>query len=352
MIDTAALKHNLTRVRELAPGCRVMAVIKANAYGHGLATAAAALAGADAFAVARMEEALALREAGIRHRIALLEGFADAAELEAAAHHGLEPFVHQDWQLGLLEAWRGPEVIRAWLKVDSGMHRLGFDPREAAAAAARLEACRFVAKPLPLATHLADAERGEGGHARAQLAAFAAATACRTGERSIANSAGLIAWPDARADWVRPGIMLYGISPFADRTGRELGLEPVMTLETRVIALKDVAAGERVGYDGTWSAPRRSRVAVAGVGYGDGYPRSAANGTPVSVNGGAAALAGRPSMDMLTIDVTGLPVAVGDRVELWGPTVPVERVAAASGTIAYELTCRVGRRVRFATREA
>ncbi|HEU5467714.1 MAG TPA: alanine racemase, partial [Steroidobacteraceae bacterium] len=210
MIDAAALKHNLTRVRELAPGCRVMAVIKANAYGHGLTTAAEALAGADAFAVARMEEALALREAGIRHRIALLEGFADAAELEAAAHHGLEPFVHQDWQLGLLEAWRGPEVVRAWLKVDSGMHRLGFGPREVAAAAARLEACRFVAKPLPLATHLADAECGESGQARAQLVAFAAATAGRAGERSIANSAGLIAWPDARADWVRPGIMLYG----------------------------------------------------------------------------------------------------------------------------------------------
>ena len=331
----------------------MIAVIKANAYGHGLATAAAALAGADAFAVARVAEAVALREAGCNARIVLLEGFGDAFELEAAARHSLEPFVHQPFQVELLEAWRGPQVFRAWLKVDTGMHRLGFAARDVPAAAARLEACRFVAKPLPLATHLADAECGEIGQARSQLTAFAGATAGRDGERSIANSAGLIDWPEARADWVRPGIMLYGISPFAGRTGAELGLRPVMTFETRVIALKDVTAGERVGYGGTWVAERPSRIAVAAVGYGDGYPRSAANGTPVAVGSEAAVVAGRPSMDMLTIDVTGLPrVAVGDRVELWGREVPVERVAAAAGTIAYELTCRVGRRVSFATRDA
>jgi len=283
----------------------------------------------------------------------LLEGFGDASELEAVARHALEPFVHQAFQLDLLEAWQGPQVFRAWVKVDTGMHRLGFGAGEVAAAAARLETCRWVAKPLSFATHLADAECGEGGRARAQLAAFAAATAGRDGERSIANSAGLIAWPEARADWVRPGIMLYGISPFAERTGTELGLKPVMTLETHVIALKDVAAGERVGYGGTWTANRPSRIAVAAVGYGDGYPRSAANGTPVTVGGAAAAVAGRPSMDMLTIDVTEhARVAVGDRVELWGREVPIERVAAAAGTIAYELTCRVGRRVHFATQDA
>jgi len=283
----------------------------------------------------------------------LLEGFSDTSELDAAAHHALEAFVHQPFQIGLLEAWRGPQVIRAWLKVDSGMHRLGFAAGEVAAAAARLEACRFVARPLAFATHLADAECGEDGRARAQFAAFAQATAGRAGERSIANSAGLIGWPEARADWVRPGIMLYGVSPFADRTGMELGLEPVMTFETRVIALKGVAAGERVGYGGTWTAARPSRIAVAAVGYGDGYPRSAANGTPVTVGGAPATVVGRPSMDMLTIDVTGhAQVAVGDRVELWGRDVPIERVAAAAGTIAYELTCRVGRRVRYATRDA
>jgi alanine racemase len=353
VIDPAAHSHKLSRVRELAPGCRVIAVIKANAYGHGLVTVARALEGADALAVARIEEAVTLREAGCRARIVLLEGFGDACELEVAARHSLEPFVHQPFQVGLLEAWSGPQVIRAWLKVDTGMHRLGFAASEVDAVAARLEACRFVAQPIALATHLADAECGEAGSARAQLAAFAEAVAGRPGERSIANSAGLVAWPEARADWVRPGIMLYGISPFADSTGAELGLRPVMTFETRVIALKDVAPGERVGYGGTWVAGRPSRIAVAAVGYGDGYPRSAASGTPVAVGGGAAFVAGRPSMDMLTVDVTGLPrVAIGDRVELWGREVPVERVADAAGTIAYELTCRVGRRVSFATRDA
>jgi alanine racemase len=351
VIDTAALRHNLSRVREYAPGSRVMAVIKANAYGHGMLAAAGALAGADGFAVARIEEALALREAGCRARIVLLEGFRDAGELALAAHHGLEPFVHQEWQLALLESSRSPDALRAWLKIDTGMHRLGFALAEVAGAAARLAACGALARPVGLATHLADAECTEGEVTRKQLEAFAAATAGLPGERSIANSAGLIAWPPARADWVRPGIMLYGISPFPARIGTELGLAPVMTFETTVIALKDVAAGECVGYGGTWTAPRASRIAVAAVGYGDGYPRSAASGTPVAVAGRAARVAGRPSMDMLTIDVTDLPsVAVGDRVELWGPAVPVERVAAAAGTIAYELTCRVGRRVDFVVR--
>jgi len=353
VIDTAALRHNLSRVRELAPGCRVLAVIKANAYGHGLVTAAEALADADGLAVARIGEALALRDAGCRARIVLLQGVRDAAELEAAARLGLEPFVHQAWQVALLESFRGPQNLRVWLKIDSGMHRLGFLPAEVPAIAARLAACRAVAQPISLATHLADAERTDLPVTVGQLRAFAAATAGLAGERSIANSAGLIAWPDARADWVRPGIMLYGISPFADRTGAELGLKPVMSFETEVVAVRSVAAGERVGYGGTWVAPRESRIAVAAVGYGDGYPRSAASGTPVTVGGRTAVVAGRPSMDMLTIDVTGLPSpAVGDRVELWGRDVPVERVAAAAGTIAYELTCRVGRRVTFSTRAA
>jgi alanine racemase len=351
-VDTAALKHNLSRVRELAPGSRVLAVIKANAYGHGLLTVAQALEGADGFAVARLEEALALRAAGSRARIVLLQGFRDAEELAQTTAHGLEPFIHQDWQIALLEAFRGPQNLRVWLKIDTGMHRLGFAPAEVASAAARLAACRAVIQPAGLATHLADAESADGAGTRTQLEVFAAAVAGLPGERSIANSAGLVAWPAARADWVRPGIMLYGISPFPDRTGDALGLQPVMSLETRVIALKDVAAGERVGYGGTWTAPRASRIAVAAVGYGDGYPRAAGNGTPVTVAGAPAAVAGRPSMDMLTIDVTGLPrAAIGDRVELWGREVPIERVAAACGTIAYELTCRVGRRVAFATRD-
>jgi alanine racemase len=353
VIDTAAIRHNLSRVRELAPGCRVLAVIKANAYGHGLVTAAEALAGADALAVARIAEALALREAGCRSRVVLLQGVRDDGELEAAARHGFEPFVHTAPQVALLESFRGAEILRVWLKIDSGMHRLGFAPVEVPEVAARLAACRAVAQPVPLATHLADAERTDLPATREQLRAFAAAIEGLPGERSIANSAGLIAWPEARADWVRPGIALYGVSPFTDRTGTEFGLLPAMTFETEVVAVREVAAGDRVGYGGTWTAPGPARVAVAAVGYGDGYPRSAPSGTPVTVGGRPAAVAGRPSMDMLTIDVSGLDgVAVGDRVELWGQEVPIERVAAAAGTIAYELTCRVGRRVTFSTRDA
>ena len=325
-----------------------MAVIKANAYGHGIVTAARALAGADAFAVARIEEAITLREAGCAARIVLLEGVQDPQELEQAARHELEPFVHQPEQIARLEAWRGPHRFHAWLKIDSGMGRLGFRPADAPAAAARLAACESVAGPPNLVTHLAEAEQRGGAVTRAQIERFVRSTAGLAGERSIANSAGLIAWPETRADWVRPGVMLYGISPFPDSTGAELGLRPAMTFETRVIAVRSLEPGDRVGYGGSWTAARATRIAVAAAGYGDGYPRSIANGTPVAVNGRPALVAGRVSMDMMTIDVTDLPgVAVGDRVELWGAVVPVERVAAAAGTIAYELTCRVSRRVPF-----
>ena len=325
-----------------------MAVIKANAYGHGIVTAARALAGADAFAVARIGEAMLLREAGCAARIVLLEGVQDAAELEQAARHALEPFVHQAEQIALLEAWRGAHRFRTWLKIDSGMGRLGFRPAELPAAAARLAACASVVQPPHLVTHLAEAEHRGGAVTRAQIECFAHVTAGLAGERSIANSAGLIAWPESRAGWIRPGIMLYGISPFPDSTGADLGLRPAMTFETRVIAVRSLEPGDRVGYGGTWTAARATRIAVAAAGYGDGYPRSVANGAPVAVNGRPAVVAGRVSMDMMTVDVTDLPgVAVGDRVELWGAAVPVERVAAAAGTIAYELTCRVSRRVPF-----
>lgn len=333
-------------MREHAPGCRVLAVIKANAYGHGIVTAARALAGADAFAVARLPEALALREAGIAARIVLLEGVQDARELDVAASRGLELFVHRHEQIDMLERRRNPPAFRIWLKIDTGMGRLGFRPPDVPRAVARLAACRSVAQPPLLATHLAESELRGNARTRAQLGRFAQATAGLPGERSIANSAGLVAWPEARADWVRPGIMLYGVSPFPGSNGAELGLRPVMTFETTVIAVKDIAAGERVGYGGAWTAPAPARIAIAAAGYGDGYPRSAPNGTPVLVKGRAAALVGRVSMDMLATDVSGRgDVVPGDPVQLWGPALPVERVAGAAGTIGYELICRVSRRV-------
>jgi len=325
-----------------------MAVVKANAYGHGIVPAAMALAGSDGFAVARFAEAIALRVAGIRHRIVLLEGVQDAEELREAAQHGFEPVVHELEQVALLEAWRGEHLFPAWLKIDTGMGRLGFRPEDLPAALARLASCRSIVRPMALMTHLAEAEVRDGERTRAQLECFNRATGGLPGERCISNSAGLCAWPAARADWVRPGLMLYGLSPFAGATGADLGLRPAMTLESRVIAVKELAAGDRVGYGGTWTAPRATRIAVVSAGYGDGYPRNTAAGAPARVNGARVPLVGRVSMDMLTVDVTAVArVAVGDPVELWGPGIPVETVAAAAGTIPYELVCGVSERVHI-----
>ena len=351
VIDTVALRHNLERIREIAPGSRVLAVLKANAYGHGMLAAASALAAADGFAVARLTEAVALRAAGHSHRIVLLEGVQGPEQLRAAADNDVELVVHQPEQIELLEGWQGAHLFRIWLKIDTGMGRLGFRPAALPAALERLAACRAIHRPFALMTHLAEAELRDNERTRAQLECFERVTADLPGERSVANSAGLAAWPASRADWVRPGLMLYGISPFADATGIDIGLRPAMTLQSRVIAVRELAVGDRVGYGGNWTATRATRMAVVAAGYGDGYLRNIANGTPVLVNSRQAPLAGRVSMDMLTVDVTELPqVAIGDPVTLWGNGLPVETVAAAAGTIAYELVCRVGQRVHVEVR--
>jgi alanine racemase len=231
------------------------------------------------------------------------------------------------------------------------MNRLGFKAAQWPRALARLAACPAVAKPFTLVTHLANADDRDDATTREQLAMFARLTEGVPGERSIANSAGTLGWEDSRADWVRPGLMLYGVSPFADTTGEALGLRPAMRLETSVIAVKEIAAGERVGYGGTWTAPRPTRVAVAAVGYGDGYPRNTTSGAAVLVNDQRAELVGRVSMDMITVDVTHLPrVLVGDPVVLWGAGAPVEAVARGAGTIPYELICGVSQRVHLDVR--
>lgn len=351
IVDTAALRHNLGRVRHLAPRSRVLAVIKANAYGHGIVPTAVALAGADGFAVARLEEGIALRAAGLRHRVVLLEGVFSAEQLRQAADHDFEIMVHEPEQLALLEAHRGDRPFRVWFKIDTGMNRLGFKPPQVPAALSRLDACDAVAKPLTLVTHLASADARDGVSTHEQLALFDRLVEGIPGERSIANSAGLIGFEHARADWVRPGLMLYGVSPLQDRDARSLGLRPAMTLMTRVIAVKQVDAGELVGYGGDWTAARPTRLAIAAAGYGDGYPRNTASGTAVLIGAHRASLVGRVSMDMIAIDVTDLPrVTVGDPVTLWGPGVPVEDVARAAGTIPYELICGVSQRVHLDVR--
>jgi alanine racemase len=351
-IDTDALQHNLSVIRARAGAAQVMAVVKANAYGHGLAMAAAALRAADAFGVARLEEGVALRQLGVSQPIVLLEGVFDAQQLEVAARHDLELVLHTELQLELLEASAvGAQPFVLWLKVDTGMNRLGFPTTQFAAALARVQRLASAAREIRLMTHLACANERQDEVTRAQLARFREATQGLGYAMSIANSAGIFGAVPCASDWVRPGIALYGASPFDDCSAASLGLRPVMTLESAVIALRRVARGERVGYGGAWVAPRDSVIAIIAAGYGDGLHRSLGSGTPVLVGGQRAALAGRVSMDMMAVDVTGLSgVRIGTPALIWGPGLAVEEIARHAGTIAYELLCDVNQRVRFELR--
>jgi alanine racemase len=346
-IDTGALRHNLERVRNWAPRSKVMAVIKANAYGHGLVAVARALEAADSFAVARVDEGLTLRSAGIEKRTVLLEGVFDRTQLDAAAVEGFELVVHTAEQIDMLRDVGAGEPFTVWLKLDSGMNRLGFKAGSFAAAHTALSALPRVATPVNLFTHLASADDPELPATNEQLGRFAAATHSLPGERSIANSAAMMSFPQAQADWVRPGLLLYGVSPFGGSIGADFGLKPAMTLHSHLIAVKELVAGERVGYGGNWTATRPTRLAVAAVGYGDGYPRNLGSGSPVLVNGRRAPLAGRVSMDMIGIDVTDLPETpkLGDPVILWGDGLPVEEIAVWADTIPYELLCAISQRV-------
>ncbi len=347
-IGVDALRHNFARVKEWAGGSRVMAVVKAEAYGHGLLRSAQAFDQADGLAVARIEEACALRAAGIRRPILLLEGFLSAGELAEAAALGLWSVVHHEEQLALLARARLNAPLPVWLKLDTGMHRLGFPVGQAAMLAGRLAAPGSSARLDCVMTHLACADEPDRGETRDQIARFMAATSGWPVARSVANSAALIGIPGARFDWVRPGLALYGASPFGDRTGEELGLQPVMTVATQLIAIQAVKRGEAVGYGASWRASADLAIGIAAIGYGDGYPRHAVPGTPVLVNGRRAALVGRVSMDMLAIDLSGHPEArIGDPVVVWGQGLPVEEIAHAAGTVAWELLCGVTRRVAY-----
>jgi len=347
-IDLDALRHNLQVARRAAPTSHVIAVIKADAYGHGIQRAARALAQADAFGVARVEEGVALRQAQIAKPILVLEGCFGAEELALSARHELQLVVAEPEQLTLLAGARLQRPIHCWLKVDTGMHRLGIPLHRAAAAFAGLGAAPAVADELRLMTHLACADDPDAAATDVQLRRFTPLAKAFRVETSIANSAGILAWPDSHGDWNRPGIMLYGSSPMVEGLPDDHGLRPVMTLSTRLIAVRQLQQGDPIGYGGSWRCPEAMRVGVAAIGYGDGYPRHAPSGTPVLVDGQRAALVGRVSMDMITIDLRKLPGAqVGDPVVLWGEGLPADEIARAAGTIAYELFCGVTRRVRF-----
>ena len=345
-IDAAALRANLGSLRARAPHSRVMAVVKANAYGHGLVPTALALSGADAFAVARIEEAAALRAAGVAQPIVLLEGVINGEQLAEAAHLQLELVVHQALQIELLERLHSGFRFALWLKIDSGMNRLGFRPEQFSAAWSRLRDLRPTPLTLRVLTHLACADARDGAVTAEQLARVRPLLAHLHTELSIANSAAVLAFPETHAQWIRPGLALYGLSPFAGRRGSDFDLKPAMTLESTVIALREVPSGERVGYGGVWRAARDSRVAVVAAGYGDGLLRNVPEGAPVVILGRRAPIVGRVSMDMIAVDVTELPpVAVGDAVELWGAQLSVEELALSAGTIPYELVCAVSQRV-------
>jgi len=346
IIEPRALRHNLTTIRERARRARVMAVVKANAYGHGLIPTALSLPEADAFAVARLEEGLALRAAGITQPIVLLEGVFTAEQLLEAARHGFDLVVHDALQVELLEEMSGPHRFVLWIKIDTGMNRLGFPPREFAVALERIRRLKVAPLEIRLLTHLACADERDNRMTNAQVARFRAATRGLDYAVSIANSAGIFGSAQLSCDWVRPGLALYGASPFPDGLAAQLGLEPVMSLESSVIALRRVTAGETVGYGAAWTAPRDSTIAIIAAGYGDGLPRGLPGGTPVLVAGVRTPLVGRVSMDMIAADVSGIPeVHVGTPVVLWGPGLAVEEIARHAGTIPYELLCSVSQRV-------
>ncbi len=350
LINTEAARHNLEQVRSLTKGRKVMAIIKADAYGHGLVRMAQALRSADAFGVACLEEAVTLHDSGIGHPIVLLEGPFSPEEMQLAAEFHFEIVVHHREQMKMLAEIKPPVQLNVWLKIDTGMHRLGFAPGEAAAVWKRLRESDAVTSKIRLMTHLANAQQRDDASVREQLRCFAEVTASIAAPRSIANSAGILAWPETYGDWVRPGLMLYGVSPLNGEQGHDHELRPVMTFQSNLIAIKEVEAGGSVGYGATWRCPERMRVGIVAVGYGDGYPRNARNGTPVLVNTKRAAVIGKVSMDMLTVDLRNVPEAqVGDPVVLWGVGLPVEEIAAGAGTVAYELICSVGKRVHFKT---
>lgn len=352
LIDTAALRHNLGTIRAYAPGAKVMAVIKANAYGHGLVSTALALADADALAVARLEEGVVLRSAGVRSPIVLLEGVFNAEQLAEAAHHRFELVVHDPLQIKLLEAHRDARRFTLWIKMDTGMNRLGFRPEAFAPALERLRAMKVPPLELRAMTHLARADERSEPMTAQQIEKFelTLAAAGLTGARrlatSIGNSAGTLGWPRAQGDWVRPGLAMYGVSPFPNESADKFGLKPVMTLETTVLTLRDVKRGETVGYAGAWRAERDSSIAILAAGYGDGLPRHLGNGTPVLIGGARYPLVGRVSMDMIAVDVTAAPkIHTGSHAVIWGEGLPVEEVAAHADTIPYELLCGVSQRV-------
>jgi len=345
-ISGDALTSNLQRLRELAPHSKVMAVVKANGYGHGLLNVAKCLTTADGFGLARLEEALELRAGGIKAKLLLLEGFFRQNDLNTLVDHDIDTVVHHEFQIEMLEVASLDKPVTVWMKVDSGMHRLGFNLAQFSSTYQRLLDCPQVAKPIHLMTHFACADEPDNPATTNQAMRFNEITKDLPGDRTLANSAAALYWQETQADWIRPGIALYGVSPVVGDFGCNHGLIPAMELVSQLIAVRDHKAGDPVGYGSYWHAKHDTKLGVVAIGYGDGYPRNAPEGTPVWINGRLVPVVGRVSMDMLTVDL-GIDAtdAVGDDVLLWGKALPVEDVAEHIGTIAYELVTKLTPRV-------
>ncbi|WP_439100974.1 alanine racemase [Congregibacter sp.] len=345
-ILTGNIRHNAQRVRERAPNSRVMACVKADGYGHGITTVSETLHDiVDGFAVACMSEALALRDAGVSKPVLMLEGPQSADEIPEAAQKNLTLCINEWHQLEWLEKARLSAPLPCWLKIDTGMHRLGFSPQGTAEALQRLER-QARGSELVLCTHFSSADLPTDNGVEQQLQCFDEAAGGAPYAQSTANSAAILKIPGSHRDWVRPGYMLYGGSPLADAAAAEMNLKPAMEFSAEVISVRDVPTGDRVGYRGRWEAKRPSRIATVAAGYGDGYPRHAPDGTPVFIDGKRALLAGRVSMDMITLDVTEHPeICVGARAVLWGAEPTVDEIATAADTIGYEILAGMPRRV-------
>jgi len=341
IINTSALSDNLNKARSYAPDCQIMAVIKANAYGHGMLVAARALSDVDLFAVAMVDEAYALRADGCSKPIVVLHGFSNADELEQLSRQKIATVVHQSAQLDLLQKHAVSLPLDVWLKLDTGMHRLGIQHEQFEHYFTQLQKCKNVANVFVM-SHFANADIIDHPLNNQQLHTFETATDKVNIKRSMANSAAIMRLPQSHFEIVRPGIMLYGSSPFTDVSAEDLGLKAVMQFESTLIDIKTIKSGESIGYGSTYTADRDMSMGVVAVGYGDGYPRHARSGTPVWINQQCCSLLGKVSMDSLCIDLSDVDASIGDRVVLWGKELSVDVVAGCSETIAYELLCNVG----------
>jgi alanine racemase len=349
-LDLTALRHNVKRVHEIAPQSKILAMVKANAYGHGLLPIAKALTDVEGFGVSCSEEALYLRQAGLKQQIVLMEGLFSKDEIHLLTDYELATVIHNQNQLSLLTEHPLSKPINVWLKINTGMNRLGFSPEDFTAVLQKIYRCPWL-KIACVMTHFSSADKTRDTTTECQIKLFKQTIKAGQFPISLANSAAILAFPNTHADWVRPGLILYGVSPFSDSSGAQYALKPVMTLKSKIISTHQLESGDKVGYGGTWLAPKPLRVGIVAIGYGDGYPHQAQNGTPVLVNGKLSELVGQVSMDMLAVDLSNqLEAKRGDPVVLWGTGLSVEQIAESTSSFRYELLCGINRGQLLRTR--